>query len=262
VPAASEGLSRERRPELAIDTSLLFGLFLIAGGFALGAAAVYLLYPRRASDDAGAPSKEEPSAEESAPVPPLATAETAEALPSEAVPPPPARAPTEPAPPPGELSMTEQPPSTPPTPDRRLFPVVTLMRDEVTGELALQVGPRLYTEAKALRDSTDWNRVEFAARDLALWLEGSTPPPARRAEERRTEEAPKPSGSMIEQINQVLEAKLASQPAANRGVRLAEGPGGSVRVYVGTQPYALDEVPDPAIREAIREAVSEWEARR
>jgi hypothetical protein len=40
VPAASEGLSRERRPELAIDTSLLFGLFLIAGGFALGAAAV------------------------------------------------------------------------------------------------------------------------------------------------------------------------------------------------------------------------------
>ena len=40
--------------------------------------------------------------------------------------------------------MTEQAPPTPPVPDRRLFPVVTLLRDEVTGQLALQVGQRVY----------------------------------------------------------------------------------------------------------------------
>jgi hypothetical protein len=136
------------------------------------------------------------------------------------------------------------------------------MRDEVTGALALQIGPRLYTDPTALRDSSDWNRVEYAARDLARWVEGgSVAPPPRRAEDRRSDEAPK-AGSMIEQINRVLEAKLASQPAAARAVRLAEGPDGSVRVYVGTQPYAVDEVPDPAIRAAIREAVAEWEAGR
>jgi hypothetical protein len=156
--------------------------------------------------------------------------------------------------------MTEQAPPAPPTPDRRLFPVVTLLRDEVTGALALQVGPRVYTDPKELRDSSDWTRVEFAARDLGRWVEGqSSLPPTRRVEDRRSEDAPR-AGSMIEQINHILEAKLASQPASARAVRLAEGPGGSVRVYIGMQPYGVDEVPDPAVRAAIREAVAEWEA--
>ena len=161
--------------------------------------------------------------------------------------------------------MTEQPPPTPPTPtpptpERRMFPVVTLMRDEVTGELALQVGSRVYSDANTLRDSPDWTRVEYAARDLALWVEGSSPP-SRRLEDRRPEEPPK-AGSMIEQINRILEAKLASEPPSVRAVRLAEGPGGSVRVYIGVEPYAVDEVPNPVVRSAIREAVAEWEASR
>jgi hypothetical protein len=134
------------------------------------------------------------------------------------------------------------------------------LRDEVTGALALQVGPRVYTDLKELRESSDWTRVEYAARDLARWVGGeSSAPTVRRVEERRPEETPK-AGSMIEQINRILEAKLASQPASARAVRLAEGPGGSVRVYVGMQPYGVDEVPDPAVRAAIREAVAEWEA--
>ncbi len=48
--------------------------------------------------------------------------------------------------------MTEQAPPTPPVPDRRLFPVVTLLRDEVTGQLALQVGQRVYQDPQALRE--------------------------------------------------------------------------------------------------------------
>jgi len=156
--------------------------------------------------------------------------------------------------------MTEQAPPTPPVPDRRLFPVVTLLRDEVTGQLALQVGPRLYQDPQALRESSDWTRVEFAARDLASWIEGNAPPP-RRPEERRAEDAPK-AGSMVEQISRILETKLAAQSASGRGVRLMEGPGGSVRVFIGVQSYGLEDVPDPAIRAAIREAVAEWEASR
>jgi hypothetical protein len=67
---------------------------------------------------------------------------------------------------------------------------------------------------------------------------------------------------MVEQISQILEAKLTAQSASSRGVRLVEGPGGVVRVYIGVQSYGLEEVPDPAIRAAIREAVAEWEASR
>jgi hypothetical protein len=67
---------------------------------------------------------------------------------------------------------------------------------------------------------------------------------------------------MVEQINRILQGKLGAQPEGGRGVRLAEGPGGSVRVYIGVQAYGLEDVPDPAIRESIREAVAEWEGRR
>jgi len=158
--------------------------------------------------------------------------------------------------------MTDQPPVMPPAPraERRLLPVVTILRDEVSGELALQVGNRTYRSQDELKDSGDWTRVDYAARDLARWLQGRGVP-IRQGEERR-EAGTTGGGTMIEQINQVLEGKLADQPASTRAVRLVEGPGGTVRVYIGLQSFSLDEVPDPAIRSAIREAVSEWEARR
>jgi hypothetical protein len=269
-----------RLTERAIDSSLLFGLLLIAGGFGLGAAAVYLLYPRKASSE----GDEKTTAEEPVPaleamaaaapesVPDEGSAERMNAEPSPVLPPsspaaPPGAeipsavpSPSPLAPPNGEPHMTDQTPPVPPAPEQRLFPVVTLLRDEVTGQLVLQVGARTYRDSRELRDSADWTRVEYAARDLTRWIEGGAPPP-RRVEERRPEEKPKP-GSMVEQINLILESKLAAQPASGRAVRLVEGPDGSVRVYVGVQPYNLEEVPDPAIRAAIREAVAEWEAGR
>ena len=158
--------------------------------------------------------------------------------------------------------MTDQVPAPPPVTDadRRLFPVVTLLRDEASGELALQVGTRTYREPAELRESPDWNRVEYAARDLGRWVQGDAPP-THPVEDRRSGGNAAP-GSMIEQINRILEGKLADQPAASRAVRLVEAPDGAVRVYIGVQSFSLDEVPDPAIRAVIREAVAEWEARR
>lgn len=153
--------------------------------------------------------------------------------------------------------MPDQPPA--PQPDPRLFPVVTILRDDTTGALALQIGTRTYRTAAELKDSGDWTRVEYAARDLARWLEGSTQ--LERKTETRREETTASGGSMVEQINRILEGKLAGQPVSARAVRLAEGPDGSVRVYIGVQVYGLEDVPDPAIRAVIREAVEEWEAR-
>jgi hypothetical protein len=64
---------------------------------------------------------------------------------------------------------------------------------------------------------------------------------------------------MIDQINTILERKLAESPQGLKGVRLVEGTGGALRVFVGLQSYAFDEVPDPEVRKVIREAVAEWE---
>jgi hypothetical protein len=66
---------------------------------------------------------------------------------------------------------------------------------------------------------------------------------------------------MVEQINAILEKRLLERPELSRGIRLAEGPGGAIKVYVGIDSYnGIDDVPGADIRQLIREAVAEWEA--
>lgn len=257
-------------------------MILILAGIALAVAAVLLLLSQRAEaaeiDASRRPDAAETAARPDGPVapapPPVSeagseatvpgspVATAAVSLPAPSIPTPPISTTlSSHAQSSGETTMTEQTPP-PPVPDaeRRLYAVVTLMRDEVTGQIAVQVGGRVYRDVKELKDSSDWTRVEYAARDFALWMQGA-PTPAPRTEERREPEAPATGGSMVEQINRILEGKLAGLPETARAVRLIEGPGGSVRIYIGVQSYSLDEVPDPTVRQLIREAVAEWEAR-
>jgi hypothetical protein len=144
-----------------------------------------------------------------------------------------------------------------PKADRVMIPVATLMRDEVTGELIVQVGDREYTTADELKASDDWNRVEYAASDLIKWL--------TRVElnehilKRELEKVPQQPTSMIEQINEILKQQLAEAPEENKAIRLIEGPGGTVKVLVGVHSYAFDEVPDTNVQRVIREAVAAWE---
>jgi hypothetical protein len=131
------------------------------------------------------------------------------------------------------------------------------MRDEVTGELIVQVGDREYTSADELKVSADWNRVEYAASDLNKWL--SRGGLDERIPERDHEKIPQQPTSMIEQINEILQQQLAESPQENQAIRLIEGPGGTVRVLVGVHSYAFDEVPDSDVQKVIREAVAAWE---
>ncbi|RME89710.1 MAG: hypothetical protein D6770_03880 [Anaerolineae bacterium] len=89
----------------------------------------------------------------------------------------------------------------------------------------------------------------------------TSPPTATDVVATASKEVTKPS-SIIEQIDDILQAKLARSPLAGRGIRLVEAPDGSVHIWVAQNLYkAIDEIPDPAIQAIIREAIAEWERR-
>jgi len=71
--------------------------------------------------------------------------------------------------------------------------------------------------------------------------------------------APAPE-SIIEQIDKVLQVKLATSPFKERGIQLTEGPGGIVIIKDGINRYeGVEAVPDPMIKTLIQQAVSDWE---
>jgi len=159
-----------------------------------------------------------------------------------------------------ETSRNEDPPSPLVAPHPQRIQVATLLRDEVTGKLIVQVGDTEFSDPNELRDSPYWTRVEFAALDLSKWIE--------QEEERTVDTAPRMRESdttpirpqsMIEQINDILQQNIAESGGKYQGVQLIEGPGGSARVMVGVQSYELGEVPDESIQALIRDAVATWE---
>ncbi len=153
---------------------------------------------------------------------------------------------------------------------RPTFPVATLMRDEVTGELVIQVGDDTYRNKEELQSSKNWGRVQFAAEDLAKWMVGdptgevSEPSPSARRipsakAERKESDTPR---SMVEEIDEILQDMLEESSLSERAVRLMEGPGGMATVLIGIDSYAMEDVPDPEIKDLIKQAVATWEATR
>ena len=86
-------------------------------------------------------------------------------------------------------------------------------------------------------------------------------PPAPRSGTIAKEDRPAtPANSIVSQIDSILQTRLIGTPLEDRGIFLTQSPEGGVSVYVGLTRYnGVDDIPDPEIKAAIREAISEWE---
>lgn len=66
--------------------------------------------------------------------------------------------------------------------------------------------------------------------------------------------------SIVGQIDEILQARLAVTQMATRAIRLQESPEGGVIVWVGLQKFAsVGDVTDPEVQAIIRGAITEWE---
>jgi hypothetical protein len=69
-----------------------------------------------------------------------------------------------------------------------------------------------------------------------------------------------PDLSIVGQIDEILQAKLAGTHFEDQGIRLVEGPDQSMVIQVGLQSYTeIDAVPDDQVCQLIRLSVAEWE---
>ena len=259
---------------MTLDNNLIIGVALIGAGLLLGLLAYFIVTGRseeeieEEGEGMGEPAEPAPEpveleGEEPSPtphieedIPPPDTSEETLPTPAQTSEP----APIEETPPedtttgPGVMKTAQTEPGEAVQPR---ITIATLHRDQVTGELIVQVGDRQYLTAAELKQSSDWNRVEYAASDLAKWISSETSGD-RIPEVDREQDASRPQ-SMIEQINNFLQQKLAESASSLKGVSLIESSEGTVRVLMGVQSYNIDEVPDPEVRQLIHEAVAAWE---
>jgi len=75
-------------------------------------------------------------------------------------------------------------------------------------------------------------------------------------------EVPTGSKSIALQVDEILQEKLHTSPLNTHTIRLIELPGKSLIVIVDDTQYdGVSEIPDPEIRQIIRDSVAEWERR-
>jgi type IV secretory pathway VirB10-like protein len=245
---------------MTADNLLILGIVLIVASIALGLIAYAFVLNRR---EAEKPEGEAAPSASSEPEP-AAEPETSR---REAAPPAPAPAPT-PARPPMPATPPAPLPSSPPPPPSAsaarppATPVAVVMREDASGRFFLRMGERELRRPEDVREARDRSLLDGVLIELNKLAARPQPTAGKPVAAEGYVETPSRPLSMVEQINNIVERKLADLPGTQRAVRLVEGAAGAVRVYVGVDRYdTIDDVPDAEVRRVIREAVAEWEAR-
>ncbi|OGN73661.1 MAG: hypothetical protein A2X25_14980 [Chloroflexi bacterium GWB2_49_20] len=168
----------------------------------------------------------------------------------------------------------------PPTPVKQ--PNLLSINRNQSNDLVLELGGQTITNKDELTPENRHTLVDLLV-EMRPWLESSpatpvTPPFESQPEPPKVKpqvvppvtpplsvppaQSPpvKPTGSIVSQIDSVLQARLVASPLSNLGIRLLEAPTGGVLVYIGLNKYeGIDSVPNPEIKAFIRQAVAEWE---
>jgi hypothetical protein len=136
---------------------------------------------------------------------------------------------------------------------KRLLALLNLMRPWIEGKSAASApAPQPLPPAPVARSAPDAMPAAVA----------STLPPISTPAVPLAKAPEKPAAllSIVGQINEILQARLANSPLAGRGIRLQESPDGSVFVWVGVQKFdGVGDVTDPEVQAIIRAATAEWE---
>lgn len=73
---------------------------------------------------------------------------------------------------------------------------------------------------------------------------------------------PDTTKSLAQQVDAVLQEKLAGSPLRDKGIRLLDVPGKGLVVMVGMEKYdGVEAVPDEQVKAVLRSAVDEWAKR-
>ena len=133
---------------------------------------------------------------------------------------------------------------------KRLVSLLNVMRPWIEGKASVAPVPASETviPAPAMKVPPPAPKSIFSAFPVPSLL------PAKK------DEPPAAPLSIVSQIDEILQARLASSPLADRGIKLQESPDGGVIVMVGSQKFAgVGEVTDPEVQSVIRAATAEWE---
>jgi hypothetical protein len=136
---------------------------------------------------------------------------------------------------------------------KRLIEMLTLVRPWLEGKpVSVPAAPPAQPKAAPVMSTPPAPQPIPATRPLT-----TSPRPSTLAKEDRPVA---PVGSIVSQIDFILQASLVGTALEDRGVFLAQSPEGGVMVYVGLTKYmGIEDVPDPEIKAAIRAAITEWE---
>ena len=147
---------------------------------------------------------------------------------------------------------------------KRLIDLLTLIRPFLEGGQLPQAAPKPAPISQAMPASAP----APISSSFGPAMVASPPPPKVEPVPARINfgltpkkiEQPAPVLSMVQQIDEILQLKLANSPLANKGIRLQEAPGGGVIVMVGLNKYeGVSDVPDPVVKAILQAAVAEWE---
>ena len=154
------------------------------------------------------------------------------------------------------LDLDGQPVETTPISDasrKRLIMLINILRPWIEAKTAATPAPPAPPPAPVAAPSSP---ASSAPRSVPAVM----PAPATPLPVAKKDEKPAAPLSMVGQIDEILQMRLAGGPFADRGIKLVESAEGTVIVVVGNQKFnGVGEVTDPQIQAEIRAAIAAWE---